>query len=158
MLDMDTESWVANIIAGVGLALSIIALGISWRLSTRQRNDSERVHDDQMLLSRRQTVFQLWEYLTTAPDLDPENPVYPDVLKVVNTLELVGLCWEGDITDKRLIRRTFMDRYITLYQEVEKVPASNGWKSGQAFLNENPAAMKLYDTLMDERKNRSAMG
>jgi hypothetical protein len=50
--------------------------------------------------------------------IDRDNPVKSDVLMVVNTLELVALCTEGGMVDSQVIRRTFQDVYLELYDQV----------------------------------------
>jgi hypothetical protein len=104
-------------------------------------------HAEQILLARRQAVFELWKYMTAARDIDPKKPIYPAMLQVVNTLELVAVCWDGEIVDRAIIRRTFGTRFVELYQAVDQVPAAAPWKAGREFLRGSPATERLYDEL-----------
>lgn len=147
---MDTEPLISLIVSAVALVVSRVT-------SQRQEADTRRISDEQLLLQRRQTVFELWKYLTDAPDIDPAAPIYPDVLKVVNTLKLVAVCWEGDITDRNLIRRTFGARFVELYEALERVPAGGRWRSGRERLAGHPAVQKLYADLKAERLSAGAL-
>ena len=73
----------------------------------------------------------------------------------MNALELVALCCEAGIIDPDIVRRTFRQTYIELYDQIDQVANVPGIsKSGKKLILENPAAMKLYETFKQEIINQ----
>jgi hypothetical protein len=154
MNSQDISAWGAVISAMVAVAAVVISL-IVYRGQVRI---SLSIHQAQTLLSQRQLLIPLWDYMSTLQRIDPKSPIGPDVLKVVNTLELVALSVEGGMVDAQVIRRTFRTLYLDLYDQVavcRNVPGTN--RSGADLLRENPAAMAFYDELRQEHLNRDKL-
>ncbi len=125
----------------------------------KQAELSAKMHADQLLLSQRQLFLEIWPKLSTLNDVDPAKAVAVDVINAVNVLELVGLCWEGGMVDSNVIRRSFGERFVAMYDRVHavpKLPPSIG-KSGADLINENPAIGKLYEVLRKELLERGAL-
>lgn len=142
--------------AAVSIAVACMALAQAARAERGQAALAEKLAAQERLLSQRQFLLPLWDHLSALREINPEQPATPLVVQAVNTLELVALCWEGDLIDRDLIRRTFMTRYLQMYGWIEacgKLPGLN--KSGRELLLENPAATKLHDEL---RREHSAAG
>lgn len=111
-----------------------------------------RVHSSQKKLSQRQLIIPLWEHLTNLKNIDSEEPIIPDVINTVNTLELVALCYEGGMVDKAVIKRTFAQEFIRHYDSIDGCKKMNGLdKTGKMILQENVSAMNLYSILMKEK-------
>lgn len=160
-------------IAAVGTALSAIAAAVavlvSWivykgqsamtgKLAREQTELSRKIHEDQTRLSQRQLLIPLWGYMSSLNEIDSSKIIEPDVLKIVNTLELVALCCEGEMIDKAVIKRTFKDVYIKLYDQVKVLPMMSGLKrSGQELLNQNPAAKRFYKELEADHMEGGAL-
>lgn len=90
--------------------------------------------------------------MATLSKIDSNNPVTPDVIKVVNTLELVALCCEGGMVDKRVVRRTFREQFIEHYEDIKRCRELPGLEcSGEKILKQNRAATEFYNTLEKER-------
>ena len=141
----------ANMISAVGGALSGIgtaaAVFVSWMVYRGQR-----------LLTQRQLLIPLWEYMSSLSEVNPQQPITPDVLKVVNTLELVALSCEGGMVDPAVIRRTFRNIFMKLYEQVDRCGELPGLgKTGRDLLKENPAAMAFYQQLLNEHLNRDRL-
>jgi len=127
-------------------------------LAARQEQLAKELSERERLLTQRQLLLPLWQYMSTLSQIDPKNPVVPDVLKAVNTLELVALCCEGEIIDPRVVKRTFRDTYIMLYQQVEQCGDLKGLgKTGRSLMNENRAAIAFYQELMSEHIQRDSL-
>lgn len=152
---MSAEVWSA-IGAGVAGVAALASVYVAWRAIRVSRD----VADTQVKLSQRQLLLPLWQYMAELKNVDPTKPVVPDVVKVVNTLELVALCVEGEMVDGQIIRRTFRDGFVTHFDQVKAcgpLPNMNG-KTGMDLLRENRAALSLYERLMEEhRKQDEAM-
>ena len=79
-------------------------------------------------------------------------------MKAVHALELVALCCEGSIVDPDLIRRTFRQTYVDLYEQIEQVTDIPGLgKNGKGLLRENRAAMTLYQVFKNEIMRRDQL-
>jgi hypothetical protein len=90
--------------------------------------------------------------------INPDTPIAPDVLKLVNTLELIAASCEGGMVDAQVIKRVFRDLYMQFYEEIQAIKMLPGRKiSGLALLNENRATMKFYRELQDEHINRDKL-
>jgi hypothetical protein len=111
-----------------------------------------KVHQNQKLLSQRQLLLPLWNYMATLSKIDSNNPITPDVIKVVNTLELVALCCEGGMIDEIIIRRTFKDQFLMHYEDVKRCRSIPGLSvDGDGLLKQNKAATEFYNSLERER-------
>ena len=111
-----------NTITSIGTALSAVAAvaaiivsvivyrgqsKLTERVTAEQSTVSLRIHQSQQLLSQRQLLLPLWDYMSSLKNIDPAQPIEPDVLKVVNSLELVSLCCEDGMVDAAVIKRAF---------------------------------------------------
>jgi hypothetical protein len=131
---------------------------LSANIAIQQSGISLKIHENQTRLSQRQLLLPLWEYISTLNNIDPQKPIGPEILKVVNTLELVALTCEGGMVDTQVIKRTFSEWYLKLYDQVAAVPQVPGRNvSGMALLMENPSAMAFYDELKREHMNRGRL-
>ena len=131
---------------------------LSAKIASDQSAISLSIHQEQTRLSQRQLLLPLWQYMSSLSLIDPRAPITPDVLKVVNTLELVAISCEGGMVDKDVIKRTFSDLYLQLYDQVEAVDSVPGRNaSGKDLLRENRAAMAFYEELKKEHTGRGQL-
>ncbi|GLH32788.1 hypothetical protein BR1R5_21750 [Pseudomonas sp. BR1R-5] len=147
---MTTETIIA-VVSAVGALLSGTATAAAVYVSYN-------VQKSQRLLSQRQLLLPLWDHMASLSDIDPDQPVLPDIIKVVNTLELVALCCEGGMVDRAVIMRTFRDQYAKHYENIKrcgKLPILN--IDGESLLQQNRAAVVLYTQLTQERLNQDRL-
>jgi hypothetical protein len=112
----------------------------------------------QKLLAQRQLLIPLWEYMSNLDDISPADPAPKQVQRTVNTLELIALCCEGGMVDEAVIKRTFRDPFIYLYDLVDGLPEMPTLrKNGRQMLRENPSAMAFYRRLKKELENRDKL-
>ncbi|GGB51826.1 hypothetical protein GCM10011502_26220 [Oceanisphaera marina] len=117
-----------------------------------------KVHQNQKLLSQRQLLLPLWEHMATLSEVNPTAPITPDIIKVVNTLELVALCCEGGMIDEQVIRRTFKEQFMMHYESVERCVNIPGLDvDGKKLLRDNRAAFQFYQNLENERLSSDKM-
>ena len=110
-----------------------------------------KVHQNQKLLSQRQLLLPLWEYMSALSNIDVTAPVIPDVIKVVNTLELVALCCEGGLVDEQVIRRTFREEFMRHFLAVKQCGLLHGLNvTGEQLLTQNRAASAFFEKLYKE--------
>jgi hypothetical protein len=142
-----------------GVIISAIGQAVSAFIAAVAIYQTVRLHKKQILLEQRQLLLPLWSYLQALNDIDPSEPVWIDVIKAVNTLELIAVCWEGQLIDENIIRRMYSQLYIELYQKVEecKNPPPRIAKDGKQMLLACPAAMSLYRLLIAEHADRDKL-
>jgi hypothetical protein len=142
----------------LSVSLSREQSATSERISREQAALSLKIHENQTLLSQRQLLIPLWSYMSNLHHINPREPVEPDVLKLVNTLELVAISCEGGMVDTKVIKRTFRELYMQFYEEILAIHLLPGRKiSGVTLLNENRAAMKFYKEIQNEHINRDSL-
>lgn len=111
-----------------------------------------KVHKNQQLLSQRQLLLPLWDHMATLSKIDPVAPITPDVIKVVNTLELVALCCEGGMIDEKVILRTFREQFMEHYESITNCTNIPGLHiNGKSLLKENRSATQFYRKLENQR-------
>lgn len=144
----------SDVLIAVGSILSALAATIAVIVSWN-------VYKGQRLLSQRQLLIPLWQYMTTIRNLNIENPATPQILNAANTLELIAVCVEGQMVDPAVIKRTFRDVYISIYEQIiaiQTIPMMFNKEgrplSGARLLGDYPAASKFYKSLIQERENR----
>lgn len=143
-MDAEALTAIGTILSAIAASLAVVVTWVVYKGQTR--------------LSQRQLLLPLWQYISTLSDIDPQAPIGPDILKIVNTLELVALSCEGGMVDARVIKRTFRDVYLRLYEKVQAVPNVPGLnKSGADLLRENPAAMRFFRELQTEHENSGSL-
>ena len=138
-----------NLITAVSAAAGAVLSGVATTIAIIV---AYKVHQNQKLLSQRQLLLPLWDYMATLSKIDSNTPVTPDVIKVVNTLELVALCCEGGMIGEKVIRRTFKDQFIVHYDDVKRCRSIPGLSvDGEGLLKQNRAATEFYNSLESER-------
>jgi len=143
-----TPTDLAIIITGIGTALSAIAAIVAVILTYL-------VHSSQKLLAQRQLLLPLWNYISKLSEVDSQNPITPDVINLVNTLELVALCCEGGLIDENLIRRTFKDNFIRHYISIKNCTNIQGLPiNGEQLLMQNKAAYAFFNKLYSEHMSQ----
>jgi hypothetical protein len=111
----------------------------------------------QIQLSQRQMIVELWDYISnlSAIDCRQGKTVGPDVTKALNTLELIAICCEGGMVDKEVIKRTFREPFMELFEQIAdcmEIPGRD--KNGRRLLDENHATVQMYEELKTEERNR----
>ncbi len=123
----------------------------TWRTASIAQTQKE--------LAQRQAIFQLWDRIAGLRPIDPADPAPMNVHNALSTMELIALSCEGGMVDAAIIKRTMSERYIELYDMVDrcdKIPNMQN-KTGRELLQQNPAAMNFYDELMQEKKRGNAL-
>lgn len=134
---LEVISAIGSFISGIGTVLGILIAYL--------------VHKNQKLLTQRQLLIPLWEHISNISDIDPKNPITPDIISAVNKLELVALCCEGGMIDERIIMRTFKDQFMKHYENIsrcQEIPNLNC--DGDKLLKENKATIQFYKKLVNQ--------
>lgn len=154
---MTLADWAAlgsAIAAGAGVYVAYKAMRIAEAttlIASNAMTSTENVAKLQRMLTQRQFLIPLWQYMTAVNALNTKDPNIKDVLNAVHTLELVALCVEGGMVDEAIIKRTFRDGFVALFDQVESCPYMEPLKrDGKALVRENRAASAFYGRLKDE--------
>ena len=132
--------------------IEAIATSISALIAALAIYQTVRLQKRQMLLEQRQFLLPLWTQLQGLNEIDPQKPVWEDVIKAVNILELVAISWEGQLIDENIIRRMYSQLYIEMFDNIMdcKNPPINISKDGRQMLYASPSAISLYKLLKTE--------
>lgn len=109
------------------------------------------VYVGQKQLAKRQFIIPIWQYMATLDSIDPNKVIIPNLIKVINTLELIAVSCEGKMIDKKIILRVFAHQYVLLYEQIQScgaIPSLNN-KTGQMLLNECPAVISFYNDIKE---------
>lgn len=145
------DSNAINVLSALGSLLSGVATLASIFVAYK-------VHQNQKLLAQRQMILPLWDHMASLSKFDPNKPITPDLIKIVNTLELVALCCEGGMIDEKIIRRTFKDQFMQHYDSIDRCTSlPNTSMNGRDFLMQNKAAVQFYNRLNQERLSQDTV-
>ena len=145
----------SDVISGLAVCVSVIAIFVSWRTSVSQAAVSQKVSSTDRLLTQRQMFVTLWPHISQLDAVDPNAPIEVAVIKAANALELIAVCWEADVVDRDLIRRSFADSFIKMYGDIESVNKVPGRGiSGRVLLSKAQATVAMYNDLTKERNER----
>lgn len=136
-------------------AAAVLAGWAVWqtrRIFDKQQSLSKELHDRQLKLDQRQhfvTVFAEFQKIST---INPQKPVWLDVIAAVNFLDLLGVCWEAELVERSVLLRAFRPIFLDTYERIQKCvnPPGNVHKDGPAMLRDSRAATALYNHLMKE--------
>jgi hypothetical protein len=139
--------------------VTAVAQAISTFIAALAIYQTVQLHKKQMLLEQRQFLLPLWENLQKLNDINPAKPVWIDVIKAVNILELIAISWEGQLIDENIIRRMYSTLYIEFFQKIQdcKKPPSSITRDGKQMLLASPATIKLYNQLITEHADRNQL-
>lgn len=141
---MTTYEIVSTITAIGSVVVSAMAIWISYS-----------VYRGQKILAQRQLIVPLWQYMSGLNNINPQSIQTPQVIQSVNTLELVALCCEGQMIDKRVVKRTFSDVFIKQFDQIKKCGTLPGMSvNGDDLLRESRAASAFYAELVNDNVNR----
>jgi hypothetical protein len=168
---MKTADVIAVIALVVSSLLSIAALVMTIILGRKQEKlqkdlatsdgSLQQKIRDEVALSDRRRFFSttLWDRIIGIKDIDPANPVGPDIRKAVNVLEAVAMAWETDTVDRDMVLVSFGHLYNNFYDKISRtviVPAENNGSgpSGLDLLNSNPVIGKINRKILEEFQKR----
>lgn len=143
---------ITSVATAAATVAAIIAIWQGFRIHKQQHELSKTIHKQQTLLARRQLLLPLWDHLDGLADINSAKPVWEDVRKAANILELVAVSWEGQLIDEDVIRRIFSITFIEMYDKIKQCTnaPSNFPMDGPEMLRNSPATTRLYQQLMDE--------
>lgn len=168
---MKTADVIAVIALVVSSLLSIAALVMTIILGRKQEKlqkelaakdgELQQKIRDEVALSDRRHFFSttLWDRMIGITDIDPANPVGPDIRKAINVLEAVAMTWEMDTVDRDMVLASFGHLYNDFYDKISRtvtVPTKNDGTgpSGLDLLNSNPVIGKINRKILEEFQKR----
>lgn len=85
---------------------------------------------------RRQGVIDLHMAWQGISEIDPSNPVVPDVVKAVNALNLTSALWHHDVLEKVILYQSYWRPFKELYDTIFKIesPLSGKRHNGRDLL------------------------
>jgi hypothetical protein len=142
------------IVSILALFMSVVSIYLSVATSHRLKNK------DIVNERRRLFITALWDKLTSVKGLNTTNATKERVFEVLNTLELVALCWDNDIADNELIVRSFGHSYSERVDEIKGIVSGTSYDSLILALKmDGPRLLRLYprvEPVRDEIKSKLA--
>lgn len=140
------ETWDA--VSVLILFLSLIVSGFAFVVSKKSANDAKRSADaseravniaeqaceaskrsataaehsvtTNIEMFKKQSVIDLFESWNDIRNIDPLNPITPDVVRAVRALELTASLWNHDIVKKEIIHQSFWDDFKQIYDRLSQ--------------------------------------
>ena len=124
----------------VALIASASAIFISWRTTTKLKKQ------DITIDKRKLFITALWDRLTAVRGLNSTNVTRERILEVLNTLELVALCWDEDIVDRTLVARAFGASYNERVDEIKRIVLGKDYDQNaiNSLGADGPTYLRLY--------------
>ncbi|MEZ4672575.1 MAG: hypothetical protein R3E39_32140 [Anaerolineae bacterium] len=138
--------------------IAFYALFQTRKLFIKQEELSDKIHRQEKLFAQQQAFFPLFEQFKDISTIDPNDPVWVDIINAVNYLELLGVSWEGETVDERTLFRVFGKYIIETYESIKqcKNPPQNIPKDGEEMLSDCPYATRLYSHLKNKQNRRKS--
>ena len=155
--DMAHTDWPTVIVSIIALLVSILVAARQAAMATKQAVMERDLSGKDRLLSQRQMFVTIWPQISTLSAIDPARPVEVDVIRAANALELVAVCWEADVVDRDLIRRSFSESFIRMYDAIDQVPKLPRGDTGREILRAAPAIGAVYGALRKESEEDRAI-
>ena len=135
---------VAKFAASIGaLLISIAAIIVSASVTKKLKNR------DVIYERRRLFITALWDKLVAVKGVNPGNATVERVIEVLNTLELVALCWEDEVADRTLVARAFAKGYCDLVKQIQGIVPGKGYDDVIKVLGTGPDLLaKQYDRVL----------
>jgi hypothetical protein len=136
---MDTAKLIVSIVAAI---LAGYAIYVSKTTATKLK---ERDID---IDKRKVFITALWDKIIAVKQLTRETATPNRVKEVLNTLELVALCWDNDVVDKELVALAFGKNYGLRIKEIKGIVVGKGYDDVIKKLGtDGPGMLKQYPTV-----------
>lgn len=129
---LEVAKFVVSIVA---IVLSLSAIVVSAVLTKKLKNR------DVLYERRKLFITALWDKLVAVRGLDPGNVTVERVIEVLNTLELVALCWEDEVADRSLVARAFAQSYCELVDQIQAIVPGAGYDDVIKKLGTGPSLL-----------------
>lgn len=139
--------------------LAGLALWQARQLFKDQQQLNQKIHSEQQALAQRQLFIPLFEQFKGIATINPQAPVWPDVVNAVNFLDLLGICWEGQLVDEKILFRVYREFVIDTYERIKQCKnpperVAKNEKEGEEMLRDSRAATSLYNYLVQQHIDR----
>jgi hypothetical protein len=131
----------------VALAFSIVAIVTSAVVTIKLKRR------DVIYERRRLFITALWDKLISVKSINTTNATAERVVELLNTLELVALCWENEIADRELIARGFGTAYCQMVDAIQGIVKGKGYDPVIAEIGTGAELLKDYDRILPARKS-----
>lgn len=156
---MDDVNNIQNIIIGVQ-TIAIAIAGIyaikafrqTQKISESQREQTNRIHNEQKRLAqsqnKHQTFLSFFEHLKTMREIHPTEPNWDDVSDSANLLELIAIVWIDRLVSRKLLYVVYGRLFIRVYEQIENATDQHGVEKGKQILRRDcVTAVNLYKKL-----------
>jgi hypothetical protein len=104
-----------------------------------------QMEQEKTRIDKRRFITVLWDRMFQLNEVNPKEPIEPDIRQAYNTLEAVAMSWEADLVDENLVVASFGKLYERLFEQIKAVPKIPGRNiSGASLLNDNRRIESVY--------------
>jgi hypothetical protein len=124
----------------LALIASVTAIVMSWRTATQLKQRDIQID------KRKLFITTLWDKLTAVRGLNATNVTQERLLEVLNTLELVAVCWDADIVDRDLVVRAFGASYNERVDEIKRIVPGTDYNEDKinSLGGTGPTYLRIY--------------
>jgi hypothetical protein len=90
----------------------------SVTIAERSASIAEKSLNTSVEMFKRQGVIELFAAWEDVKDIDPANPITPNVIRAAQALELTASLWNHNIVSRDIIRQSFWDDFKMLYDKL----------------------------------------
>jgi len=136
------------------IAISIIALAFSIMAIVTSAVVTIKLKRRDVIYERRRLfITGLWDKIISVKSINATNATADRVIELLNTLELVALCWENEIADRELIARGFGTPYCQMVDAIQGIVKGKGYDRVIAEIGTGSELLKDYDRILPARKS-----
>ena len=131
--------------------LAGLAFWQTSKIFKQQLSQNANIHEEQTKLAQRQLFLPLFEYIKDIRAINPKNIDWDNVSELANFLDLIAICYQGQLVDIKILRRSFGPLFIETFEQLQKCVDTEKKdptiKDGPTLLKQNPSIGILYDLL-----------
>ena len=128
-------------------------------LSRQQGELTQRLNDQDQDFERKRFITALWDKMANVVEIqknDQDEYDENDIFDALNTLELVAICWENEIIDRRMVFLVFGDNYRLRVKQIEQIDRrlQHLGRNGLELLQERQIILNVYDEINKMAKKK----
>lgn len=140
---------IAVVIALFALGVSVVAIKVQWATAREQAGITARQNELQIVLNshvtdveRRRFTIELWTRMESIQHIDPNDPAPAIVMRNLDILELLAVCWTADIVDRQMVVIAFGQLFMEIIRETRAIQQGIGGggrnRTGSEILEDRP--------------------
>ena len=138
---------VVAIISAVIALAALCAAILARRDSSKSAEEAKNSNDLNRNIARRQGLIELHMVWQNIAKIDPNNPIFPDVINAATALQTTATLWFSGVLDTKIIRNSYGQDFKELYESIsqcQQVIPKDGRKCSELITSE---IVRAYDDM-----------